>query len=357
MESDWVQIGAIRLPRRAIIRDNPAALKTYAARTILRLLREGVPPLTLVDAVFLTTQASLLRIIGQRAEPSQRLTQAVVASHVYEGISNVAFVATPLLAALDIPATYLPHAFAASKNEINRVVSCSIDDPERVAALSRVVAQKIADQLGSFVSKYGEWVRGPAREAATRDGRKNPNRLAISSWDTTLAQEQLGARVASYDRTRAELLLAIRRKRPHLLESGEDATEFLHEALFGKEMRPGGGFYWGNDGLLHRNVNRDADRLDADRRGRHSELADDIPGGIDVAEAVAAAEAVQLVHQLQERCRERGPSSEAAFCYLSRQVSTRGETAERFGVSEKAMRHAEKWVDAQLGKIRRAAVN
>jgi len=138
---------------------------------------------------------------------------------------------------------------------------------------------------------------------------------------------------------------------------------FSDDASRGKSHK----YYWGNDGKIHRNAKRDADRFatQAAREQRQTpadpqapEFPEPAAPGPDSAleAAVSAAEAVardRTARRLRQFCASKGSSYLAALARLRDEFASVRAAAEAYAVSEKAVRYAKTKVLGQAKRIAR----
>lgn len=126
--------------------------------------------------------------------------------------------------------------------------------------------------------------------------------------------------------------------------------------VFAALEKTDGAFFRGRDGRTRLNTRAIVDVLRV-RRSKTEvptdpaelpERADSIEGASAAAEA---AETALMVRRVRAECSARGPACQAAFEYRCKE-GTRAELAARHGVTPDQIRHAERWVDLRLQKLR-----
>jgi class 3 adenylate cyclase len=219
--------------------------------------------------------------------------------------------------------------FDVGPYEIETISLIEVDAPERLARMELFAPDRLGDAVARLYERYAELLpAGPAHERAAATGRSVAALMAppdVDRWATAIspAVEFVDRRTLGLGRARGTeaALRALR----SLLEVASDSTHrvddildlkpeglLMHDTSLGTD-RAGGGTYerpflcmwvFGDDGLLARLEQFDADRHDA-ARARFDELATEPPAVRHirrrVRENAATAQAARLDGALAER--------------------------------------------------------
>lgn len=206
------------------------------------------------------------------------------------------------------------------------------------------------DQYDSlFESRFGAWVR------ETQDLPRSAERRRVLD-DVERAQSALLNIVAPENLVAGVLRAAVRKsaryKRffelPHDLRA-EDVQRHMHDVH---------AWHRGADGRYRANFNLIADRLNGElkARRRHVPLIDQASTSEEGRDPASAAEVADATHQARlviEACQARGAAYRAALARATSPGMTREKAASAHGVTVKAIRHAEGWVNGEMARLRR----